>query len=308
MTEDIKSYIDNLFTYLDTYENRAAEFKTEAFLQTYNGAYALFQALAQQRDKAIDVDQFFLAKIQQLPLTASDLRLLTTQLLITYFEAEADIDGQANRAYMYVRSQREIRQDSPFFENHLLPLLFRDGALHNDFQLNKFFLNEMARFINKFGKPLQTNVTPESFGGMSEAMKLLELARRRSKLGNDLLADRTSLEYDLQRLNVYNKLADKNKLLKAYFGEWKYREKSSFWAKVGNAFSTFFSKIGGAFSSWRYFRLVVTQRNAAWAYYGFIILLFIFLAIYVPRTWIKYNQKLYENMQHRAMQMPGSGK
>jgi hypothetical protein len=306
MSEDIKSYIDNLFSYIDTYERRGAEFKTEAFLQTYNGVYTVFQALRQQRDKAIDVDNFFLQKIQQLPITGSDLRQMTIQILVTYFESEADTDGQTNKAYMYCRGQRETKQDVPFFENQLVPVLFKDGALHNNFRLNRFFLKEIARYINKFGKPLQANITPEAFGALGDPMKLLELARRRFQLGKDLLSDRNSLEYDLQRLNIYNKLADSNKLFHAYFAEWKYREIGSFWEKLKNTMAELSGKLKGAFSSFGYFRLVIKQRNPAYLYYSIIIILFILLAIYVPSKWNSYAGQKYEQMQGRASELQGT--
>ena len=117
---DIKSYIDELFTYLDTFENRYSEFETQAFMQTYNGIYAVFQALRQQRDKAVDVDQYFLNKIQKSPLSSSDLRQLCLQVLITFFESEADIDGQSNNSYLYCRDLRPVKRDISFFEDYLL--------------------------------------------------------------------------------------------------------------------------------------------------------------------------------------------
>ena len=43
---EIKSYINDLFKYLDKFENRYDEFKTEAFVQTYNGIYAVFTTLS----------------------------------------------------------------------------------------------------------------------------------------------------------------------------------------------------------------------------------------------------------------------
>jgi len=304
MSDDIKSYIDNLFSYIDVYENRGGEFETEGFLQTYNGVYAVFHALAQQRDKAVDVDQFFLSKIQQIPINASDLRQLTVQVLISFFEGEADTDGQSNQSYMYVRGQREIKRDVTFFEQNLMPVLFKEGALHNNFRLNKFFLKEISRYLNKFGAPLEQNITPESFNGMPDHMKLLVLQRRRLNLGEDILKDRNSLEFDLQRLNIFNKLAEKDKLLKTYFSDWRYHEKGSFLTKLKNSLRQAWGKFKGAFSNYRYFRLVVTQRNAAYIYYGLIIIIFILLAVYVPQNWNDYSNERYEQLQERANKLP----
>ena len=59
----MSAYIEDLFQYLDRFETRAAEFDTEAFLQTYSGVYALFGVLREQRDKAFETDSFFLERI-----------------------------------------------------------------------------------------------------------------------------------------------------------------------------------------------------------------------------------------------------
>ena len=148
---------------METFENNYAKFETEAFLQTYNGIIAVFQALRQQRNDAIAVDQFFLEKIKQAPLTSSDLRQLVVQVLITYFESEADTDGQSAQAYTYCRGLRPIRQDIPFFDNHLVPLLFDEGSLNNNLRLKTFLLSERGRYMNKFGRRLQENISPEDF-------------------------------------------------------------------------------------------------------------------------------------------------
>ncbi len=307
MSSDIRSYIDNLFSYIDVFENRGGEFETEGFLQTYNGLYAVFQALAQQRDQAVEVDHFFLSKIQQLPINGSDLRQLTIQILISFFEGEADTDGQSNQAYMYVRGQREIKMDVTFFEKNLMPILFRDGALHNNFRLNRFFLKEIARYLNRFGAPLDAVITPEAFNGLGDPMKLLVLMRRRLKQGEDLLKDRNSLEFDLARLNTFNKLADKNKLLQTYFSEWNYHVKGSFFDKLNESLKSALGKFKGAFSNYRYLRLVTTQRTAAYFYYGLIILVFVLLSIYVPKKWNDHSNKKYEQLQQRANKLPSQG-
>ncbi|HVP07433.1 MAG TPA: hypothetical protein VMS71_06290, partial [Candidatus Acidoferrum sp.] len=183
----MKEYIEDLFTYLDTYEKKYGAFETEGFLQTYNGISAVFQALRQQRDKAVDVDQFFLEHIQRSPLSSSDLRQITIQVLITNFESEADIDGVSNKSYLYCRGLRPVKQDIPFFEQHLVPLLFREGALNNNLRLNAFLLEEMARIINTYGSRVQAGLSPEQFAAMSDPLKFLELARRRQAMGGELL-------------------------------------------------------------------------------------------------------------------------
>ena len=300
---DIRAYIQDLFKYIESFERGAAGFETEAFLQTYNGIYAVFQALREQRDKAVKVDEYFYDWIRQAPLTGSDLRQLSIQVMITYFESEADTDGQTNKSYLYCRGLRGVKQDVPFFENYLIPLLFKEGSLGGSFRLNQFFLNEIARYINKFGRKAQLGISPEDFSGLSDPMKFLELARRRVELGNDILKDRNSLEFNLQRMNVFNKLGQKSRLMDQYLTNWQYLTKTSFWDGIRGFFSELGGKFKGVFSNSRYFRLVLTQRNLAYFYYIFLILLFIFLAIYVPVSWSKYSQKKLQQFQEKVTQV-----
>ena len=302
MTEDIavKSYVDDLFRYLETYESNYAQFETEAFLQTYNGICAVFQALRRQRDKAVALDEHFLNRIKQSPLTSSDLRQLAIQVLVTFFESEADIDGQSNRAYTYCRGVRGVKQDVPFFESHLIPLLCRDGSVNNNYRLNSFFLREIARFINTFGKPLNTDLSPEAFAALSDPMKYLELARRRHQLGDDLIKDRATLEFHLQRIDSFSKLAQKSRLSTQYLQQWGYLKRTDFWSKVKAFFAELWGKFKGAFSSWRYFRLVLAQRNPAFVFYTVVILIFILLAIYVPIKWSGYGKSQLEQFRERA--------
>jgi len=297
---DIKTYIDDLFKYLETFESRYAEFDTEAFLQTYNGIYTVFKTLRQQREEAVGIDHYFLTLVKQMPLTSSDLRQLTLQILITYFESEADTDGQSNKAYLYCRDLRPAKRDISFFENHLIPVLFREGALSNNFRLNNFFLREISRYINKFGRPVDAGVSPEHFAGMDDAMKFLELMRRRMALGDGLLNDRSSLEFHLQRIDTFNKLGDKSDLFELYLTEWQYLSKTNFWATVKTKLAEVWGKFKGAFKSFRYFRLVMTQRRAAYLFYGVIIILFILLAVYVPSKWNDYYQQELNEFQERA--------
>lgn len=302
---DIKSYIDELFAYIDTFENRYAEFKAEAFIQTYNGIYAVFQALRKQRDKAIDVDQYFLSKIQSSPLTSSDLRQITLQVLITFFESEADIDGQSNKSYLYCRDLRASKRDMAFFEDQLLKLLFREGSLNNNFRLNLFFIEELARYLNKFGRDVNAGLTPESFDAMSDPAKFLELARRRISLGKELLTDRSSLEFYLHRIDAFTKLSKKSKLYNDYIQEWNYLKTTSFWSKVTEFFSNLWGKIKGAFASFAYFRLVMSQRTAAYGFYAVMIILFILLAFYVPNKWSSYSEDRLEKLNKKASEIKG---
>ena len=110
----MKSYIDDLFKYIDTYENNYSQFETEAFLQTYNGIITVYQTLRGDRNQAVEVDYYFLDKIKLQPLTSSDLRQLAVQVLITRFESEVDTDGRSNQAYSYCRNLRPVKQDVPF--------------------------------------------------------------------------------------------------------------------------------------------------------------------------------------------------
>jgi len=300
---DIKSYIDELFGYLDTYENRYAEFETQAFLQTYNGIYAVFQALRQQRDKAIDVDRYFLSRIQKSPLNSSDLRQLSIQVLITFFESEADIDGQSNKSYLYCRDLRPTKRDISYFEDHLVPILFQEGSLNNNFRLNAYFLGEISRYLNKFGRPIQEGVSPEAFGAMTDPAKFLELRRRRLVLGDDLLNDRGSLEFHLMRVDAFNKLGRTSKLHEHYLTEWNYLRTTSFWDNLKNTLAGLWGKFKGAFKNARYFRLVMTQRSAAYLFYGLIIIIFVGLAFYVPSKWQEYRKNRFEEFQRKAVEI-----
>jgi len=305
---DIKLYIQDLFSYLDTYESSYETFDTEAFLQTYNGIYTVFNGLREQREQAVDVDRFFLDKIKKAPLTSSDLRQLIIQILITFFESEADVDGHSNKAYLYCRDLRAAKRDIAFFEGNLLPILFREGSLNNNYKLNAFILKEIARYYNKFGGRVNTNLSPEEFNAEDDPRKFLELMRRRLDLGVDLINDRTSLEFHLLGVDVFGKLGKKRKLYEQYLSDWNYLRKSSFWQKVVAGAGELWGKFKGAFKSFRYFKLTITQRSAAYTFYILVILFWILLAIYVPVKWQDYtNEKLEQFQQKAATIQSGSG-
>lgn len=301
MSQGIKDYIEDLFKYLNIYESNYASFQTEAFFQTYNGIGAVFQALRKQRDKAVEVDQYFLEKMRQGPLTSSDLRQITIQVLITFFESEADTDGQSNRAYLFCRDLRSIKRDVAYFEEHLIPLLFRPGSLNENFALNEFFLNEIGRYITKFSSAVHSDLTPEQFAALPDPKKFLELSRRRKDLGDDLIKDRNSLEFHLQSVGDFNKLYQRGALLEYYLRKWNYLIETSFWARVKSVAAELWGKFKGLFSSFRYFRLSLAQRNSAWMFYGIIIVVFIFLAIYVPIKWNSHTKNKLSELEQRAV-------
>jgi len=305
---EIKSYIDKLFAYLDTYENRYAEFETEAFLQTYNGIIAVFQPLRQQRQDALEVDESFLNRIKQSPLTSSDLRQVTIQVLITFFESEADTDGQSNKAYSYCRGLRAVKQDIPFFENHLVPLLFEEGGLNNNDRLRLFLVGEIARYMNKFGRRLEPNLAPEAFQAMSDPLKILELQRRRLEMGTALMADRNSLEFHLQRIDFFEKFRARGRMYEQPLREWDYLKTADFWGKVKTALDELGGKFMGAFSSFGYLKLILAQRNPAYVFYSVIIVLFIFLAIYLPMKWQSYSDDKLEEFQQHSSEVQRSGR
>lgn len=300
MSESIKIYIQDLFRYLEIYETNYAAFETEAFFQTYNGIFAVFQALRQQRDKAVDVDRVFLEKIKQSPLSSSDLRQFTIQVMITFFESEADTDGTSNQAYLYCRDLRPIKRDAAFFEEHLVPILLREGSLNNNLKLNDFFLKEISRYINKFARATKADISPEQFDALPEHHKLLELSRRRLDLGDQIVKDRNSLEFQLQRIGVFNKLSEKNKTFDHYLREWHYLITTSFWARLKSSLSELWGKFKGLFKSFNYFRLSLVQRKPAYLFYGLIIIIFILLAIYVPMKWNSYSLEKYQQFEEQA--------
>jgi hypothetical protein len=302
----MKTYIQDLFRYLDTYENDYARFETEAFLQTYSGIKAVFHALRQQRDEAVAIDLFFLEKIRQSPLTSSDLRQLTIQVLVTFFESEADTDGRSNQAYSYCRGLRAVKQDIPFFDNHLVPMFFDESSLNNNLRLKDFLLGEVARYMNKFGSQLKPNLAPEQFMAMTDPAKVLELARRRLALGEGLIEDRTTLEFHLQRVDFFNKLGSKSRVGEHFLQQWGYLRTSDFWSRLRTACGEAAGKLRGAFSSFGYFRLVITQRRPAYFFYALLIIIMLILAVYIPRLWWDHSENKLEQLQQHSEQIQGS--
>lgn len=302
----MKSYVDDLFRYLGAYETNYSAFETEAFLQTYQGILAVFQESRRQRDKAIQLDELFLEQVKKTPLNASDLRQVTTQVMITLFETVADIDGQSNKAYSYVRGLRPVRRDVQYFENTLVPLLFQDGSLNNNVRLNKFFMTEIARYLNKYGQPLKQSISPEEFMALTEPLRFLELSRRRLEMGDGLFEDRSTLEHHLHNVDEFRKMSERSKLAATYLKDWTYLRTESFLDKLKRALVELGGKIKGVFSSWRYTRLVMTQRNPAYFVYVVIILLFIWFAIFVPMKWSSYTQERLEEFKQRSPQHQGN--
>jgi hypothetical protein len=303
MSQSIRSYVEDLFEYLDLYEKNYSQFQTEAFFQTYHGIGAVFQALRQQRDKAVEVDNYFLEKIKQGPLTSSDLRQLTIQVIITFFESEADTDGQSNRAYLYCRDFRSDKRDVDYFKNHLVPLLFRTGSLNNNYELNEFFLGEIGRYISKFSSIVQSDLSPENFQELTDPGKILELSRRRQDLGDDVIQDRNSLEFHLQRIGDFNKLSQKGEIYNFYIRKWDYLIETSIWAKIKSFATEIWGKIKSIFSSFRYFRLSLAQRNSAYVFYGLLIVIFVFLAIYVPMKWLSHADNKEAELNNHSTQI-----
>jgi hypothetical protein len=263
----------------------------------------VFGALREDRTKAVELDQFFVDRIKRTPLGQSDLRQLSIQVLISYFETEADIDGQSNQGYLYCRSLREVRQDVPYFENHLIPMLLREGALGGDQRLVAFFLGEIARFMNRYSHRMDPDMKPEKFDALPEPTKYLLLARRRQEYGKDLVGDRTSLEFHLLQVNAFAKMSNRGRTQRELLSQWGYLRTTSFWAKVMAALKELGGKMGGAFSNWKYFRLVMTQRNSAYLTYSLVLLICIFLAIYVPLRWNSHTEKQLEQLNQHAQEL-----
>ncbi len=300
MSEGITSYIDDLFKYINDYEKSYSSFEVEAFFQTYNGICAVFQALREQREKAVEVDRVFLEKIKQGPLNSSDLRQLTIQVIISFFESIADTDGQSNRAYLYCREFRNVKRDVPYFEDSLIPLLMRDGSLYNNFRLNSFFLKEIGRFITRFSSEWNIEPTFEDFKGLSDPMKLLTLYIRRLKLGNDLPGDRNSLEFHMQSIGAIAKLRHSGELYEQYLLEWNYLSDETFFDRVKKSFSVLWSNFKGLCSNFNYLRLALAQRFSAYIFYSIVIVVFILLAIIIPGRWNRFTENKLAEFESRV--------
>ncbi|MCK4538971.1 MAG: hypothetical protein KAV42_09270 [Candidatus Krumholzibacteria bacterium] len=300
MGQSITTYIEDLFKYLKDYESDYSTFEAEAFFQTYNGVCAVFQALREQRDKAVEVDRVFLEKIKQRPLNSSDLRQLTVQIIISFFESVADTDGQSNRAYMYCREFRNVKRDVAYFETFLMPLLTREGSLNNNFKLNHFFLKEIGRFIRTFGSSSAKEVNFEDFKGMPVYQKLLTLHMRRAELGDGVANDRDSLEHHMRNTGVFDKLKHEGSLPESYLREWNYLIEESFMDRLKESLSEAWGKLKGFFSSFNYVRLALAQRYSGYMFYGLIMVLFILLAFLVPKKWMSYSQSRLAEFEQRV--------
>ncbi|MCP4550278.1 MAG: hypothetical protein GY835_27780 [bacterium] len=309
MEQNITTYIEDLFKYLKDYESDYSTFEMEAFFQTYTGICAVFQALREQRDEAVEVDRVFLERIKQRPLNSSDLRQLTLQIIISLFESVADTDGQSNRAYMYCREFRNIKRDAAYFENFLMPLLTREGSLNNNIKLNHFFLKEIGRFIRTFSSASIADVNFEEFKGMPVHQKLLTLHLRRVELGDGIVEDRDSLEHHMRNTGVFEKLKHEGPIPTSYLREWNYLIEESFMDRLQEFLKEAWGKFKGFFSSFNYVRLALTQRYAGFVFYGLIIVMFILLAFIVPMRWLSYSDsKLTEFEQRIDNTMDATGR
>jgi hypothetical protein len=89
----------------------------------------------------------------------------------------------------------------------------------------------------------------------------------------------------------------------AYLKHWDYLVTTSFWSRVKSSLAEVWGKIKGAFRSWRYFRLVITQRNPAYLFYGVIIVIMIAVAVLVPSWWGNYEDSQLEEFRERAQRI-----
>jgi len=194
---------------------------------------------------------------------------------------------------------RPVKQDVPFIEEQIIPILFRPGALNNNFRLHSFFLHEVARLLNSYGPPLVVDLSPEKFSALSDPLKFLQLCRRREHLGSSLFSDNGSLEYHVHRVGTFRKLGQKSKLHDAYLNEWNYLRKETFWSKVRASIKEFTGKLGGLFQSFRYTRLVFSQRRPAYFFHVLLILWWLALAILTPYLWDKYSDDKLKDLNER---------
>lgn len=302
----IRQYIDDLFRYISTYESNYSAFDFGAFQQTYNGIRAVFTALREYRDQAVETDYTLLDFIHKAPLKASDLRELTVQTLVTWFEMEVDVDNRSNQAYSYIRGLREVRQDVPYIEEQLLPKLFQPGALNNNPQLHNFFMVELANFMNAYGRPLAIDITPEQFEAKNDPHRVMELCRRRLQLGDSLIQDRSSLEFHLQRVGFFERWARTSKLVESYLEDWDYRARQGSWlSRVQKVLTDALGKFKGLFRSYRYTALMFGQRRPAYFLTIFLIVVWIGIGILVPVLWSSYSDSKLDQLNQRITTLRG---
>jgi hypothetical protein len=296
---DIKGNIDTLFRYVAEFEGRSPQFQTEAFMQTYHGIRAVFKSLVQDRNQAVETDYIFLDHVQRTSPGTSPLRNITAQVLISFFEAEADPDNRSNQAWSYIRSLRPVRPDAIYIEQHLASDLTTPDALHGDLQLSMFLLEQMADYMNKYGRPLDPALTPEAFSALDDHLKLLMLCRRRLELGPALLSERSSLEFALERTGALRGLSESSGLYSACLTRWGYLQESTFWSRVLGVIRPMIAKTKGLFLSTRYTRLLFSERRPAVFLQVFIILVWIALAVLTPVLWRHQNDKHLEELDVR---------
>lgn len=301
MSENITAVIDDLFRYVQDYETESGGFNVEAFINTYNGIKAVFQPLREQRRDAVEVDQLLLERIRQVHLSKSDLRQLTIQVLLSYFNAIANTDGTTNKAYYACRQMRKIPMDVRYFEEELMPLLTREGSLKGHLDLNRFFLEQIGKYIKEYGGSFKGNVTPEEFKGMPIQSKILILYLRRLELGNALVRDRNSLEFHMRRESGEFEKMTKSYSIADYYldSQWKYIEKIGFWTRVKGFVGLAWARFRGSLTSMDYVKLSVAQRPPAYIYYLLIIVIFLFLALAIPLVWSNYRNSELEKFNNR---------
>jgi hypothetical protein len=123
-----------------------------------------------------------------------------------------------------------------------------------------------------------------------------------------MLTDRTSLEFHLPRVEFFAKLQSRGKMYEQPLLDWNYLRSSDFWGKVKAGLAELGGKFMGAFSSFGYFRLILSQRNPAYVFYTIIIIVFVWLAIFVPLKWQAYSNRQLLEFQQKADHMQGSGR
>ena len=189
-----------------------------------------------------------------------------------------------------------------------MQLMFSEGSLNNNFRLNAFLLEEMASYINTYGKSVKSDLNPEAFEGLADPLKMLELQRRRLALGANLIKDRTSLEFHLQRVATFNRVGAKGKLYEQYLTQWNYMASTSLWARLSEWLKELGAKFRGAFQSFGYFRLLTTHRKLAYLTYTLVILIFLGIAFGSMGFWASYEEKKLDEFQQKANDLHTLGK
>lgn len=144
--------INDLFSKITCYEEGASPFRTNEFIENFNGVISLFPAVRDKVNEIREVDQILSNRSQEFNINRSDLRQICVHLLTMFFKFSANAPSPYDRCYLSSREKRRPHKDAGFITEILTPLVFSPGGFHKDFELKYYFLKQLNEFQRKFGE------------------------------------------------------------------------------------------------------------------------------------------------------------